>query len=45
VDFLMKLIPGSVVGAFATGDVLQVLLFAVIFGCALSMLGERGRHV
>jgi aerobic C4-dicarboxylate transport protein len=45
VDFLMKLIPGSVVGAFATGDVLQVLLFAVIFGCALSMIGERGRHV
>jgi aerobic C4-dicarboxylate transport protein len=33
------------VGAFAAGDVLQVLLFAVIFGCALSMLGERGRHV
>jgi len=45
VDFLMKLIPGTVVGAFATGDVLQVLLFAVLFGCALAMLGERGAPV
>ena len=41
VDFLMKLIPTTVVQAFATGDVLQVLLFAVLFGCGLSMLGER----
>ncbi|QIL82734.1 C4-dicarboxylate transporter DctA [Diaphorobacter sp. HDW4A] len=45
VDFLMKLIPSTVVNAFATGDVLQVLLFAVLFGCALSMLGERGKPV
>lgn len=45
VDFLMKLIPGTVVAAFATGDVLQVLLFAVLFGCALAMLGERGAPV
>lgn len=45
VDFLMKLIPTTVVSAFATGDVLQVLLFAVIFGCALAMLGERGAPV
>ncbi len=45
VDFLMKLIPTTVVNAFATGDVLQVLLFAVIFGCALALLGERGAPV
>jgi len=45
VEFLMKLIPTTVVSAFATGDVLQVLLFAVIFGCALAMLGERGAPV
>ncbi|MDZ5460277.1 C4-dicarboxylate transporter DctA [Azohydromonas lata] len=45
VDFLMKLIPTTVVGAFATGDVLQVLLFAVLFGCALTMLGQRGALV
>jgi aerobic C4-dicarboxylate transport protein len=45
VDFLMKLIPTTVVNAFATGDVLQVLLFAVLFGCALALLGERGAPV
>ena len=45
VDFLMKLIPTTVVGAFATGDVLQVLLFAVLFGCALALLGDYGKPV
>jgi len=45
VEFLMKLIPTTVVNAFATGDVLQVLLFAVLFGCALAMLGSRGAPV
>jgi aerobic C4-dicarboxylate transport protein len=45
VDFLMKLIPTTAVNAFATGDVLQVLLCAVLFGCALSMLGPRGAPV
>ncbi|RZL42650.1 MAG: C4-dicarboxylate transporter DctA [Variovorax sp.] len=45
VEFLLKLIPNTVVGAFATGDVLQVLLFAVLFGCALALLGEHGKPV
>ncbi|HSV78846.1 MAG TPA: C4-dicarboxylate transporter DctA [Ramlibacter sp.] len=45
VDFLMKLIPTTAVSAFANGDVLQVLLFAVLFGCALALLGERGAPV
>jgi len=45
VDFLMKLIPTTVVNAFATGDVLQVLLFAVLFGCALALLGDIGKPV
>jgi aerobic C4-dicarboxylate transport protein len=45
VDFLMKLIPTTVVDAFARGDVLQVLLFAVLFGCALALLGEKGQRV
>lgn len=45
VEFLMKLIPTTVVNAFATGDVLQVLLFAVLFGCALALLGDAGRPV
>jgi len=45
VDFLMKLIPVNVVDAFAKGDVLQVLVFAVLFGCALAMLGDKGTKV
>ena len=45
VEFLMKLIPTTVVSAFVTGDVLQVLLFAVLFGCALTMLGKAGAPV
>lgn len=45
VEFLMKLIPTTAISAFANGDVLQVLLFAVLFGCALALLGERGRQV
>ncbi|MGZ4831406.1 MAG: dicarboxylate/amino acid:cation symporter [Terriglobales bacterium] len=45
VDFLMNIIPNSVVDAFAKGDILQVLLFSILFGFALSMLGERGKVV
>ncbi|WP_374582105.1 dicarboxylate/amino acid:cation symporter [Pseudoduganella sp.] len=44
-DFVMNIIPNTVVDAFAKGDILQVLLVAVLFGFALSMLGERGRPV
>lgn len=42
VDFFMHIIPDSVVGAFAKGDILQVLLFSILFGFALMALGERG---
>ena len=42
-DFLLNLIPTSVVDAFAKGDILQVLLFSVLFGFALHALGSRGR--
>ena len=45
VDFAMNIIPSSVVDAFAKGDILQVLLFALLFGFALSLLGERGKAV
>ncbi|MCQ4272330.1 dicarboxylate/amino acid:cation symporter [Pseudomonas kuykendallii] len=45
IDFLMNVIPGTVVGAFANGDILQVLFFSVLFGYALHRLGERGRPV
>jgi aerobic C4-dicarboxylate transport protein len=45
VDFLMKIIPSTVFAAFTSGDVLQVLLFSIIFGCALSVVGEHGRLI
>jgi aerobic C4-dicarboxylate transport protein len=45
VDFVLGIIPDSVVGAFAKGDVLQVLMFSILFGFALMALGERGRPV
>ena len=45
VGFILDIIPDSVVGAFARGDILQVLLFAVLFGFALMALGDRGRTV
>ena len=44
-DFLLNIIPNTVVDAFAKGDVLQVLLFALLFGFSLSALGERGAAV
>lgn len=44
-DFLMNIIPSSVVDAFAKGDILQVLLFALLFGFALSALGEKAKGV
>src|SRR5206468_5324084 len=40
-DFLMNIIPNTVVDAFARGEVLQVLLFSVLFGLALLTLGQR----
>ena len=42
-DFLMNIIPTTVVDAFARGEVLQVLLFSVLFGLALLTLGPRTR--
>jgi len=44
-DFLLGIIPTTVVGAFAEGEILQVLFFAILFAFALSSLGERGRPV
>lgn len=44
-DFLLKLIPTTAISAFSTGDVLQVLLFSIVFGIALALLGERGARV
>jgi len=45
VEFVLGIIPDSLVGAFAKGDILQVLLVAILFGFALMVLGERGHAV
>ncbi|WP_143744803.1 cation:dicarboxylate symporter family transporter, partial [Mesorhizobium prunaredense] len=43
--FLMNIIPITIVGAFAEGDILQVLFFSVLFGIALAMVGDTGKPV
>jgi aerobic C4-dicarboxylate transport protein len=43
VEFLMKIIPKTFVGAFSEGEILQVLFLAILSGIALAGLGERGR--
>ena len=45
VDFLMKMIPTNLVGAIAQGDILPVLVMAILFGFALCHMGERGQRV
>src|SRR5215475_11715004 len=45
VDFVLNIIPDSVVGALARGDILQVLLFAILFGFALMAMGERANRL
>lgn len=45
VAFLLDVIPSSVIGAFASGNILQVLLFAVLFGFALHRLGSKGQLI
>jgi aerobic C4-dicarboxylate transport protein len=42
-DFILNVIPDSVVGGFARGDILQVLLFSILFGLALLRLGDAVR--
>jgi aerobic C4-dicarboxylate transport protein len=43
VEFLMHIIPKTVVGAFAEGEILQVLFIAILFAFGLHSMGERGR--
>ena len=44
-DFFLNLIPTTVFDAFTKGDILQVLVFAILFGAGLSLAGEAGRPV
>jgi aerobic C4-dicarboxylate transport protein len=45
VDFLLNIIPSTFVDAFSKGDILQVLLLAILFGFSLSAMGEKGKPV
>jgi aerobic C4-dicarboxylate transport protein len=44
-DFLMNIIPTTIVNAFATGDILQVLFFSVLFGLAVLHMGKVGKQL
>lgn len=45
VEFLLNVIPASVVDAFAKGEILQVLLFSILFGFSLAAMKETGAEV
>lgn len=45
IGFLLNVIPNTVVGAFANGDILQVLFFSVLFAFALQRMGDYGKPV
>jgi aerobic C4-dicarboxylate transport protein len=44
-EFLMHIVPTTVVDAFAKGDILQVVFISILFGFGLSSAGERGKPV
>ena len=44
-QFILNIIPDTIVGAFAKGDILPVLFFSLLFGVGLAGMGERGRAV
>src|SRR6267143_1883768 len=44
VEFFTHMIPDTVVGAFAGGEILQVLVFSVLFGLGLARFGQKGKH-
>ena len=45
VDFILNVIPDTIVGAFARGEVLQVLLVSILFGLVLLRQGETARPI
>jgi len=45
IDFLLSIIPDNVVGAFAKGELLPILFFAILFGLATAALGEKAKPV
>ena len=45
VEFFLNIIPSTIVGAFAEGEIMQVLFFAILFAFALSLMGEHAKPV
>ncbi len=45
VDFFMNMIPKTPTGAFASGDIIQIMVFSILMGIALLKLGEKGRPI
>jgi aerobic C4-dicarboxylate transport protein len=45
VKALVDIFPDNAMKAFASGNLLQIIVFSILFGCALSMLGERGKPI
>jgi len=45
VDFVLHIIPDNIISALANGDLLQILFFSVLFGIALSKIGEKAKPV
>ena len=45
VEFFLNIIPSTIVGAFAEGEILQVLFFSILFAFALSLMGEHAKPV
>ncbi len=44
-EFLLNLVPKSAVQAFAKGEILQVLVFSVLFACGLASIGDKAQPV
>lgn len=44
-EFLLHIVPSNVVAAFASGDLLPVVFFSVLFGVALTAVGDAGRDI
>jgi aerobic C4-dicarboxylate transport protein len=44
-DFLLNIIPNTIVDAFARGDILPIVLVSIVIGYALARLGEKGRPI
>ncbi|QYZ64543.1 MAG: sodium:dicarboxylate symporter [Gammaproteobacteria bacterium (ex Lamellibrachia satsuma)] len=44
-DVFINLVPSNPIEAMATGNMLQIIVFAILFGIAITLAGERGKHV